>query len=350
MSKASDLADLLLKEIGGNSPAPAVTHFLDTGSPELNEKMSGKRDGGLPYGRLVECYGPSSCGKTAWATKMLAKAQQLGGIAGFVDWERSFSVELAKSGFDLNDTRPHWIYIKPRTWEEGNTTALKAVRAIRASGLIDKDAPILFVFDSIASAIPSSSLIDKGANAGQVKDMSELNMNDTTALARVTSTTLKIMAQVAEECNAIFLYLNQIRTKPGVSFGDPTTTPGGAAMEYYSTVRLSLAREKISKEVAGADGKKKKEFMGQDIRFHVTKSKLTKPFQTARMRMTFDAAGVAHFDYAFSNIQFLLDIGKLVKTGNYIEWTDGKKYGHEQLARHLTDNGLVDELAKLSLS
>lgn len=338
---AADLAKALLAEIGENSPAPAVTHFLDTGWPELNQKMSGRPDGGLPYGRMVEIYGPSSCGKTAWATKMMAKAQQLGGVAGFVDWERSFSVELAKSGFGLNDVRPHWIYIKPKTWEEGNMIALKAVRAIRAAKAIPVDAPILFVFDSIASAIPASSI---------GKDMDELNMNDTTALARVTSTTLKIMAQVAEEENAIFLYLNQIREKPGVSFGDPTTTPGGKAMEYYSTVRLALAREKISDEVVQPDGKKKKEFVGQDIRAQVTKSKLTRPFQTARLRMTFDENGVAHFDYAFSNIQYLLDVGKLVKDGNNVVWTDGKKYGHKALARKLTEAGQVEELMKLALS
>lgn len=343
MSKASDLADDLLKLIGDNDPVSVVTQFLDTGSPELNEKMSGQRDGGLPYGRLVEIYGPSSCGKTAWATKMMAQAQQEGGIAGFVDWERSFSVELAKKGFNLNDKRPHWIYVKPKTWEEGNTIALKAVKAIRASKAIPDSAPILFVFDSIASAIPMSSVVEK---TGEVKDMSTLNMNDTTALARVTSTTLKIMAQVAEECNAIFLYLNQIRTKPGVSFGDPTTTPGGGAMEYYSTVRLALAREKITAQVNG-----KKEFVGQDIRFKVTKSKLTKPFQEAKMRMTFDDDNVAHFDYAYSNIQFLLDIGKLVKDGNYITWpVDGKKRGHNELAKYLTDNGMIAELAKMSLS
>ena len=341
MSKVEDLAKALLAEIGDNSPAPAVTHFLDTGWPELNVKMSGKPDGGLPYGRLIEVYGPSSCGKTAWSTKMLAKVQQLGGVSGFVDWERSFSVELAKAGFGLNDERPWWIYIKPKTWEEGNTLAAKAVKTIRAAKVIPADAPIMFVFDSIASAIPMSSV---------GKSMDELNMNDTTALARVTSTTLKIMAQVAEEENAIFVYLNQIREKPGVSFGDPTTTPGGKAMEYYSTVRLALAREKLSENVKDASGKGAKQFVGQDIRMQVTKSKLTKPFQTARVRMGFDDAGVAFFDYAFSNIQYLLDTGKLVKTGNFVEWTDGKKYGHVALAKKLTEEGKVEELAKLALS
>lgn len=335
-TSAAALAAALLAEIGDNHPASAVTHFIDTGAPELNKKMSGRSDGGLPFGRLVEMYGGSSSGKTALATRWMAAAQAMGGIAGFTDWERSFSVELAQAGFGLNVERPFWLYNKAKTWEEGNTIAAKACRVIRASKAIPEDAPILWVFDSIASAIPQSS-------AG--KDMSELNMNDTTALARVTSTTLKVMAQIAEECNATFLYLNQIRTKPGVVYGDPTTTPGGGAMEYYSTVRLALGRSKVQKQVDG-----KKQFVGQDISVKVAKSKLTKPFQVADLRMTFDDMNVAHFDMAYSTIDWLVKEGKLIKEGNYIVWIDGKKYNHEPLAKLINDGGLHHELAKIAAS
>lgn len=206
MSSATDLADLLLKGIGENAGNQVPTRFIDTGNPILNTRISGKADGGLPFGRMVEMFGESSSGKTALATQWMVNAQKMGGVAGFIDWERSFNVDLAKS-FGLNDERPHWIYAKPKTWEEGNMLAAKACKLIRQSGAIDDDAPILFVFDSIAAALPKS-MADK--------EMDEYSMNDTTALARVTSTTLKSMANFAEEFNATFLYLNQIRLKPGV--------------------------------------------------------------------------------------------------------------------------------------
>jgi len=332
------LAAALLGEIGANASASSVTQFIDTGSPELNDCISGRPDGGLPFGRLVEMFGPSSAGKTALAAQWLIEAQRMGGVSGFTDWERSFSQDLAVT-MGLNTDMPFWLYNKARTWEEGNIKAAKAVRLIRASKAIPDDAPILWVFDSIASAIPNSS-IDK--------NMDELNMNDTTALARVTSTTLKVMAQIAEENNATFLYLNQIRTKPGVSFGDPTTTPGGSAMEFFATIRIALSREKL---FAPGDKKDEKVFVGQNIKAKVVKSKLTQPFRVAEQRMEFDENGNLKFNMAFSTIAMLVHKGKLTKEGNYILWPlDGKKYNHKPLAQHINENGLQKELAKLALS
>lgn len=334
---AAALAAALLGEIGENAGASSVTQFIDTGSPELNDCISGRPDGGLPFGRLVEMFGPSSAGKTALAASWMIEAQKMGGVAGFTDWERSFSQELAvKMG--LNPSRPFWLYNKARTWEEGNILAAKAVRMIRSSGAIPDSAPILWVFDSIASAIPKSSI---------EKEMDELNMNDTTALARVTSTTLKVMAQIAEENNATFLYLNQIRTKPGVMFGDPTTTPGGVAMEFFSTIRMSLSREKLFKTE-----NKEKIFVGQDIKVKVVKSKLTKPFRVAPQRMEFDADGNLQFNMALSTIEDLIAKGKIPKEGTWLTYPgDGKKYqGAAALAKHINDNGLQKELAKLAMS
>lgn len=206
MSSITDLAEALLKGIGDNDGAQAPSQYLDTGFPPLNKILSGRIDGGLAYGRMYEMFGESSTGKTALATAWMVEAQKLGGVAGFMDWERSFNVDLAKS-FGLNDERPFWIYAKPKTWEEGNMIAAKACKLIRESKAIPPDAPILMVFDSIAAALPKS-MADK--------EIDEYSMNDTTALARVTSTTLKAQAAFCEEFNAIFLYLNQMRLKPGV--------------------------------------------------------------------------------------------------------------------------------------
>jgi protein RecA len=318
--------------VGENADNQMVTQWINTGNPLLNKIISGKHDGGLPYGRLLEMFGESSTGKTALATQWMVEAQRMGGVAGFIDWERSFNVEMAR-GFGLNDKRPHWFYFKPKTWEEGNKIATKACQAIRKHKGIPDDAPILFVFDSIAAALPKSMA---------EKEIDEYSMNDTTALARVTSTTLKAQAQWAEEFNATFLYLNQIRLKPGVVYGDPRTTPGGKAMEYYASARLALGRQKIMETKDG-----EKEFVGQQISVQCTKSKFTKPFKETNLRMSFNDDGVASFDMATSLLEHAIEHKLLTSGGPRVTWTDGKAYFKKQLAQKINDEGLMPELVAI---
>lgn len=345
MAKASgsvaDLAAALEASVGANDDNAAVTQFIDTGYGPLNEAISGRYDGGLPFGRMVEMFGESSTGKTALATEWMVQAQKMGGVAGFVDWERSFDVGLAE-GFGLNTQRPYWLYNKAETWESGNTFAGRACKIIRESKAIPDDAPILFVFDSIASAVPMSMLYDAKGNK---REIDSFTMNDTSALSRVTSTTLKVMAQYCEEYNATFLYLNQIRLKIGVVFGDPRTTPGGKAMEYYSTARLALGREKIMQQVAGS-----KEFVGQNINIQVTKSKLTKPFKEAKIRMSFDEDGVAHFDRDYSLVEHLIGEKKLdVPSNGYVTW-EGKRLSKRAMADLIgAEAGMREKLVGLLL-
>lgn len=329
----ASLVDEFDSKLGGNDDSATVTHFIDTGFLPLNVIMTGRIDGGIPQGRLMEVYGPSSAGKTALATEWMKMAQKMGGVAGFRDWERSFSQEVASVGFGLDLTPPYWSYKKPRTWEEGNMQALAYAQWVREKGIIHEEAPLLIVLDSIASAVPASS-------AG--KNMDELTMNDTTALARVTSTTLKSMALGAEDYNATFLYLNQIRTKPGVVYGDPTTTPGGKAMEFYSTARLALSREKVMAKVGG-----EKEFVGQNINIQCVKSKLTKPFEECKIRLSFTEAGIAYFNSELSTIEALVELGKLPTPQNgFVEW-EGKRIGKNALAEKARAEGLLPELNKL---
>lgn len=322
MSAVDDLSSALLKAIGDNASNQAVDKWIDTGFPPLNKILSGRYDGGLPFGRMVEMFGESSTGKTALATDWMVRAQKMGGVAGFIDWERSFDVNLAE-GFGLNIERPYWIYSKPKTWEEGNVLAAKACKAIREHKAIPADAPILFVFDSIAAALPKSQA---------EKEIDEYTMNDTTALARVTSTTLKAMAQHCEEFNATFLYLNQMRLKPGVVYGDPRTTPGGKAMEFYASGRLALGRQKIMEQ---ADGEK--QFVGQMISIQCTKSKFTKPFQETSLRMSFDDMGAARFDVVSSLIEHMVAKGLLNYSKPRVTWTDGKQYYVKALAAKLAE-------------
>ena len=334
-----DLMKALDAAIGENDANAEVSQFINTGYAPLNEALSGRYDGGLPYGRMIEMMGESSSGKTALATQWMVETQRLGGVAGYIDWERSFDVGLAEE-FGLNSQRPFWLYHKAETWESGNTCAARACAAIRKSKAIPDSAPILFVFDSIAAAIPHSVLYD--SKTGARREIDSYTMNDTSALSRVTSTTLKAMAHYCEEYNATFLYLNQIRTKIGVVFGDPRTTPGGKAMEFYATNRVMLGREKIMQQVAGG-----KEFVGQNVKMEVIKSKLTRPFKKCEIRMSFDEAGVARFDPTFSLIELLLDkkILKSPKNG-YVDW-EGKQLSKRALTDHINANGLIDKLNDL---
>lgn len=334
--KLNELAELLTKQIGENACNQAVSQWIDTGNPELNRIISGDYNGGIPFGRLLETFGESSTGKTAIATQCMVNAQKMGGVAIFIDWERSFDVNLAE-GFGLNTERPYWIYIKPKTWEQGNALALRAISLIRKSKAIPDNAPILVVGDSIAAAVPESMLYDA---KGQEREMDSYTMNDTTALSRVTSTTLKVVAAKAEEHNAIFWYLNQMRLKPGVSFGDPRTTPGGKAMEFYASVRLALGRQKIMDK--GGDGDK--EFVGQNITVQTVKNKLTRPFQTCDLRLMYDDIGCAKFDHVASTLELVVKKGLIEYSKPRATW-GGKKYFMKELAQRLNDE--PDGLAQL---
>lgn len=332
MGSIEELCATLDKALGKNAEKQSVTAFIDTGYPPLNKTISGRYDGGLPYGRIIEMYSLPSHGKTALATQWMVQAQKMGGVAIFVDWERSFDVDLAK-GFGLNDERPYWLYAQPKTWEAGNIFAAKACKLIRESGAIPEDSPILCVFDSVASAVPQS-MADK--------EIDEYTMNDTTALARVASTTLKSMAQHAANFNATFLYLNQVRTKPGVVYGDPTVCPGGVAMEFYSSVRMLLSRKKITEDKKGG-----KTFVGQNINIKCTKSKLTRPFQECSLDMVYDDLGVARFDAVGSTLGYLVDIGVLKSAGPRVVWTDGKSYWRKDLIEKVNEEGGLSVLLPL---
>ncbi len=326
MNKEDAIA-LLDKKIGPNSEIIGYDKFINTSYEPLNKVISGKYDGGLPYGRIVEIVGESASGKTLLATKMMIETQALGGVAIFIDWERAFSIDLARN-LGLNTERPYFFYFTPETWEDGNKIAIQVCETLRDNAIIDADAPIMAVFDSIASAVPASSA---------AKDIDAYNMNDTTALARVASTTLKVMAQKAWKTNATFVYLNQVRTVPG-AYVPTTSTPGGKAMEYFSSVRLFLNKKKIVD--------KDKKYLGQKITIEARKNKITKPFGVCSVDMYYNAENVPQFDYVSSLIDLLVETKKLEVSGAYIQYGD-KKYYKSQLVKKITDECAYDELSNL---
>lgn len=332
------LAKALTAAVGENDVETQPKHWLDMGYPPLNKILSGDYSRGLPSGRIIEIYGPSAAGKTLVATQAMIAAQRAGGIAVFIDWERAFNAKFAAE-MGLDTTFPKFIYKRSDTWEEGNTAAMKVAETVRRTKAIPDDAPIVVVFDSVAAAVPKSVMFDKD---GKLRGIDELSMNDTTALARVTSTTLKSVNQYVGAFEMTAIYLNQIRTKPGVVYGDPTTTPGGVSMEFYASIRLALGAKKIM----GKDSSGDKEFLGRLIGFETKKNKVSRPFQTTDLRLVYDDEGRAHFDYALGLIETLIDLGKLKKEGAYVHW-EGKKVYASVLAKTIEAEGKQAELIKM---
>jgi recombination protein RecA len=311
--------------------------FLDTGFPPLNKILGGGYDKGFLYGRVAEIYGPAASGKTVLATLAMIQAQRAGGMALFVDWERAFSVRFAEE-IGLDATFPMFHKITPETFEDGIDKAFEFVEQIRKQKPIADTAPIVMVFDSIAAAVPRSVMYDKD---GVFRAASSRNMNDNLALAKATSSHFPKVAQMASRFNAVVIFLNQQREKPGVSYGDPTYTPGGKAPEYFSTTRLQVSSKKIMEEAPGG-----KEFKGRLIEFKTTKSKSTRPFQTTEMRLTYDDEGRAKFDYTLGLIDTLVATGKLAKDGKMIVF-DAKKYYAAVLAKKIDTEDRYSELVKL---
>lgn len=249
MSK-SKLAAALAGIIGENAEQVGIKNWLDTGIPELNKALSGSYGDGIPGGRVIEIFGPASSGKTFIATMIMKAAQQAGGIAGFSDHERSFEPKLAASlGLEIDPNVGNFIYKRPQTFEESMQIAVTFCEQVRKQKLIPDDAPLVWVFDSIASMIPHDKLYDEKGNRRKAGDY---NMRDKLALAAATSQTYPIVAQFAEDYNMTVLLLNQIRTKPGVMFGDPTCLHGKTKVPFvdgtFATMK-EIVENKIAKDV-----------------------------------------------------------------------------------------------------
>lgn len=333
MSKPEDIMKALTGVIGANDEESTVTQYLDTGFPPLNDGSSSSWDKGLPVGRLIEIAGPPSSGKTAIATRAMAAAQKQGGIAGFMDHERSFSLALApKLGLDVTPGR--FIFKKPRTFEESMEIFHLAATTVRKKNLIDKKAPICWVFDSLAAMVPQSVLFDA---KGQERAADTRNMNDNTALARATSAHFPALAMVAEETDSCVIFLNQLRTKIGVVFGDPRKTTGGESPAFYFSQRIWLSASQI---------KVKDEIVGMSVTGKFVKNKVARPFKEATWRFMFQKDGTGRFDAERSLIEFLNDEkcfpkaksdGKAPQPG-YVIWDD-KQISREALARLIESEG-----------
>ncbi len=328
----SDLAAQLEKIVGKNAVQREVEIWLDTGYAPLNKTLSGSYKGGMPGGRIVEMYGGSSCGKTAIATSVMAHCQKLGGIPAFMDHENSFDAGQAQHlGLDTDGV---FIYKQPETFEESVDEIVRMAAEVRGGKMIDPKVPIVAVFDSLASMVPHSKLYD---GKGNMKGSGDYSMHDNMALAKCTSSAFPALAQLAYKHNVLLLFLNQTRTKPGVTHGDPTTTPGGNAPEFYATTRIQLTRSMLKE---GGD------VQGQSIRAYTKKNKAYRPFLETNWRFMFREDGSGYFDTVRSTVEHMKEIGLLKTAGAYVEY-DGKKYHAGPFAKMIEEEGRFGELLDL---
>ena len=331
----------MIKAFGDISKTKAQkTQFFSTGFPPLDRVISGSYRGGIPCGQIVELFGASQTGKTHLCTEIMISAQKQGGCALYVDWERRFRPDFAeRRGLNINP--PYFVHTLSPTWEDGNASCIRFAKMIRESGEFAPETPVVVVLDSIAAAIPRSMLEDKTKSGDAATERArslDYNMSDTTSLARVTSTTLKIIAHYARELNATFVYVNQVREKPGIVYGSNVTTPGGAAMSFYADCRLELTRS------MDKDGK---DVVGQVVTAKTVKNSITRPMQKVSWTLEYMDDGDTTFDKDSSLIDYLAskDLLESPSKGWYIY--NGNKIRKAELIKQSRENGLYDELVKL---
>ncbi len=205
--------------------------------------------GGLPRGRVVEIYGPESSGKTTLTLQVIAEMQKLGGTAAFIDAEHALDIQYAqKLGVNLQDL----LISQPDTGEQ----ALEIVDALVRSGSID-----LIVIDSVAALTPKAEL--EGEMGDSLPGLQ----------ARLMSQALRKLTSNIKKTNTMVIFINQIRMKIGVMFGNPETTTGGNALKFYASVRLDIRRT--------GNIKKGEEVIGSETKVKVVKNKVASPFKTA---------------------------------------------------------------------
>jgi recombination protein RecA len=275
--------------------------------------------GGIPQGRIMEIYGPESSGKTTLTLHAIAEVQKNGGRCAFIDAEHALDVQYAKKiGVDIDAL----LVSQPDCGEQ----ALEICETLVRSGALD-----LVVIDSVAALTPRSEI------EGNMGD-AQMGMQ-----ARLMSQALRKLTAIVNKTQCSIIFINQIRMKIGVMFGNPETTAGGQALKFYSSVRLDIRRiDKILEKIPGQEGKNSQEIVGNRTRVKVVKNKVAPPFRQAEFDILYAQGISKEGDIIDLGVQY----GMLERSGAYYRLGDDTiGQGKEQARIYLKENPKV--VAKL---
>ena len=289
----------------GDSNANMNVETVPTGSLSLDIALG---LGGVPRGRIVEIYGPESSGKTTVALHMVAEVQKNGGIAGFIDAEHALDPAYARNiGVDIDN-----LYIsQPDNGEQ----ALEITETMVRSGAVD-----IIIVDSVAALVPKAEIDG---------DMGDSHVG---LQARLMSQALRKLTAVVSKTNCIVIFINQLREKVGVMFGNPETTTGGRALKFYSSIRMDVRRIESLKQGG--------EVIGNRTRVKVVKNKIAPPFKEAEFDIMFGQGISTEGDV----LDLASELGIIVKSGAWYAYNDAKiGQGRENAKAYLKEHPEVME-------
>lgn len=267
-----------------------VNRWISTGSKQLDYIIANRSNGGLPEGRIVEIFGPPSIGKSHIAIQIARSTQKMGGIVVYIDTENATSVEnLGLLGVDI---KKRFVYVDTHCTEEVLSIAESTILKAKA---MDKDVPVTIVWDSVAASSPKAELVGD-------YDKESIGLQ-----ARAISKGMRKITGVIANQNVLLICLNQIRTKIGVMYGDPTTTPGGKAIPFHSSVRIKLG---AGQQIVD----KNKNVVGIHVSAKTIKNKVAPPFRDCKFEI--------HFGIGIKEHEQLFDVlrkhGEVAKDGKII--------------------------------
>ncbi len=265
--------------------------------------------GGYPRGRIIEVYGPESSGKTTVALHAVAEVQKAGGIAAFIDAEHALDPDYAQNlGVNIDDL----LLSQPDTGEQG----LNIAEALVSSGAVD-----IVVIDSVAALVPRAEI--------------DGEMGDTHVglQARLMSQALRKLSGTINKTKTIALFINQIREKVGVMFGNPEVTPGGRALKFYSTIRLEVRRAEQIKDGTNV--------IGNRTKIKVVKNKVAPPFKVAEVDIMY-GQGISQVGEL---IDMAADVDIIKKSGSWYSYGDDRiGQGRENVKKYLMENPEVKDI------
>ncbi len=292
----------------GERPAADID-CIPTGSLLIDQALG---VGGYPKGRIIEIYGPESSGKTTLALHAIAESQKMGGRAAFIDAEHAIDPEYArKLGVNVDEL----ILSQPDNGEQ----ALEIVEMLAKSSAID-----IIIVDSVAALVPQAEL------DGVMGD------NQVGLQARLMSKAMRKLAGVLNKSSCTVIFINQLREKVGIVYGNPETTSGGRALKFYATVRIDIRRGEAIKN--GED------VLGNIVNVKIVKNKVAPPFKSAKVELIFGEG----FSKTGEALDVATEMGFIKKTGSWYEYNGSKiGQGRETAKTYLKNNPTVlDEIVK----